>query len=202
MNSGQLFKHRFTFLLRVILVVALVLPAWVVSAQDEEEEPAPQEASIALSFDQTDTTRICKATVTSGGKPVAEADVQFYVKRMYSLLPIGKAVTTDENGEAIMLFPLDLPGDEKNNLAVVAKIEDHEIFDTVLNEASVKWGVSHKSGHEWGGRSLSAARDKAPMTLIVASNTIIAIIWGTIFYVIYQVYRIRKEGNTKGKTAI
>jgi hypothetical protein len=46
-------------------------------------------------------------------------------------------------------------------------------------------------------RSLSASRDKAPAYLIIASNTIIAIIWGTLIYIIFQIYRIKKEGRVK-----
>jgi len=156
-------------------------------AQDEPE------AQIQLIFNEEDSTRTCTAMVTAGDKPVEEAEVQFYVERMFSLLPIGRGEETDENGEAVQEFPYDLPGDKDGNLHIVAKIEDHDIYGTVEGSADVKWGAKIKSGHEtWGHRSLSAARDKAPTILILTSNFIIAIIWGTILYVIFQVYRIKK----------
>lgn len=177
---------------RYFILLLLLSPfVNVCLAQDEEKE-----AVIKLSFDQNDSERICKAVVTSDGMPVKETEVHFYVKRMYSLLPIEKAVETDTAGEATMLFPLDLPGDKNGNLIVVAKIEDDDNFGTVDVEAPVKWGAAQMGEkEEWGMRSLSASRDKAPMVLIIVSNTIIAIIWGTLIFVIYQIVRIRKASH-------
>ena len=169
------------------IFTVLFLFASTTFAQDEPE------AQIQLSFNEIDSTRTCSAIVTAGDKPVSEAEVQFYVERMFSLLPIGRSVDTDENGEAVAEFPFDLPGDKNGNLHVIARIEDHDIYGTVEAGSDVKWGSSIKSGHEtWGHRSLSAARDKAPTVLILSSNLIIAIIWGTILYVIFQIYRIKK----------
>jgi hypothetical protein len=162
----------------------------VLKAEDEKQ------AVIKLSFDQNDSTRICKAIVTSEGKPVKETEVHFYVQRMYSLLPIGKAIKTDSAGEAIANYPLDLPGDKNGKIIVVAKIEDDDNFGNVEERSEIKWGVVPSNENDsWSDRSLSASRDKAPMLLIFVSNLIIAIIWGTIIYIIFQIFRIRKESQ-------
>jgi hypothetical protein len=160
------------------------------SAQDEKK------AEIKLSFDQNDSTRFCKAMVTADNKPVAEIEVHFYVQRMYSLLPIGKAIETDSNGEAVANFPLDLPGDKNGNIVAIAKIEDDDNYGTVEARSEVKWGIlPNNEADVWNNRSLSASRDKAPMILIIVSNLIIAFIWGTILYVVFQIFRIRKESQ-------
>jgi hypothetical protein len=115
-------------------------------------------------------------------------------------LPIENGITTDENGVASVEFPMDLPGDSAGNLTVIARIEDHEVYGTVESKVNVKWGIPPSGGHDhWANRSLSASRDKAPTYLIVASNLIIAIIWGTLIYIIFQVFRIRNARRITNK---
>jgi hypothetical protein len=111
-------------------------------------------------------------------------------------------VETDSEGIAQMLYPSDLPGDKNANITVVARIEDDDDFGTVESESAVKWGVKPAVENDWGRRSLSAARNKAPAILIIVSNTIIAFIWGTIVYVIFllvKISRLRKKINTSKK---
>ena len=178
------------FQLITFILIGLVICSTKLHAQDEKE------ATIKISFDQNDSMRFCKALVTSESKPVKEIEVHFYIQRMYSLLPIGKAVETDSAGVAISNFPLDLPGDKNGNIIAIAKIEDDDNYGNVEIQAEIKWGVLPTNEmNSWNKRSLSASRDKAPMLLILVSNIIIAVIWGTIFYVIYQIYRIRKESK-------
>lgn len=171
------------------MLIVFQLSAVKIFAQDEKK------ATIQLSFDQKDSTNICKALVTSENKPVKGVEVHFYVKRMFSSLPIGGAVETNDNGEAIKNFPLDLPGDKNGNIVAIAKIEDNETYGSLQSQAEVKWGIQKEEKETWGNRSLSASRENAPMYLIVVSNLIIAVIWGTIIYIIFQVFRIKKESK-------
>jgi hypothetical protein len=180
----------------IILVFGLQLPTLKLSAQDEKK------ATINLIFNQSDSTRTCKAVVTCDNVPVKEKEIHFYVKRMYSLLPIGKAIETDENGEASADFPIDLPGDKNGNYIVVVKIEDDDTYGNSEVQSEIKWGIHPKEEDKWNNRSLSASRHKAPMYLIIASNLIITLIWGTILYVVFQVFRIKKEGNVKAQKII
>lgn len=173
-----------------LLFLLLQLTAINMYAQEQKQ------ATIKLSFLKTDTTKICKATVFSDTLPVKGADVQLYVKRMYGLLTIGKAVTTDENGVAEIKFPMDLPGDANNMIVVIAKIERNEIYGNAETQSAVKWGaVSFSETYNWSNRSLSASREKAPMLLIIASVSIILGIWGTILYLVFQLFRIRQSGR-------
>jgi hypothetical protein len=187
---------------RMVLVAVLFTFASISKAQDEETEAELEMAvaEIKLSFSQTDTSKTCKAVVMSGDSAVKETEVRFYVRRSFSLLPIDKAAETDENGEAFVDFPMDLPGDENGMLYVVAKIEEDDTYGTVESAAEIKWGVPPEAVEDhWGQRSLSASRDKAPMYLIIVSNLIIATIWGVLIYIIFQVYRIKKAGKLAKK---
>ena len=64
-----------------------------------------------------------------------------YVKKSFGLLPIeGDNLTTDENGEATVNFPADLPGDASGNVTVIAKVEDNDELGNLETAKSVKWG--------------------------------------------------------------
>lgn len=179
-----------------LLFLVLQLTAFNLFAQEQKQ------AILKLSFLQTDTTKTCKITVLSDTIPVKGTEVHLYVKRMYGLFAIGKATATDESGVAEISFPMDLPGDANNMITVIAKIEGDEIYGDVETESTVKWGaVSTSESYNWTNRSLSASREKAPMILVIASVSIILGIWGTILYLIFQLFRIRQSGNRKKLSA-
>ncbi|MBK5285791.1 MAG: hypothetical protein JJE25_10350 [Bacteroidia bacterium] len=181
--------------LSFLLLLFLFLPSEKLFAEDEKT------ATIKIMFSPTDTTKTCSAVVMSDNQPVEGIELHFYVKRMFSLLPIGKTKETDENGVASVNFQNDIPGDKSGNIIAVVKIEDDETYGTVETKAEIKWGIIPSSENDsWGNRSLSASREKAPMYLIIVSNIIIAIIWGTIFYVIFQIFRIRKASKLLNKS--
>lgn len=177
------------------LATALLLIAYSgISAQEKT-------ATITLAFNSTDSTKTCVAHVTSDSGAVAGTEIHLYVQRMYSLLAVGKVIATDENGDAAIDFPVDLPGDQNKNITVIAKIEGDDNYGNAETTATVKWGAEPKEKDLWNKRSLSASREKAPMLLVVASNLIIIVIWGTILYLITQLFRIKKSGKPVTKTA-
>ena len=183
---------KIPFLLLVVLGLISINRVWA----DETKT-----AEIKLSFHAQDSLKTCHALVMSEGKPLANVAVKFYAKRLYSLLPLGGDITTGEDGIASLDFPKDLPGDEKDNIIVIAKIEDDEHVANCQSQATINWGVKIKNNDHWNSRSLSAARDKAPTVLIIVSNIIITVIWGVIAYVVVQVFRIRKSSSRiKNKT--
>ncbi len=154
-----------------------------------------------LSFTEKSNLKICKVNITAGEKKLPGIDVKFYVKRFYSLLPLipkGKSVTTDDNGEASVHFPIDLPGDSLGTIVVIAKVEDDENYGSMETKDSVKWGeiISRDEQEaEWNKRSLSATGDRAPLYLLGTSGVIIILVWGTLFWVIYSLVRIKKAGK-------
>lgn len=173
---------RFNLWISILILYGLNL-----CAQDKQ-------AKIELSFSESDSVKTCLVKVTSDTLLVKGVDIHFYAKRLFSLLPIGKkAVATNDEGMTKMIFPNDLPGDTAGNIIVIAKIEDDDDYGTIEAKGTIKWGVGppHDEAH-WGERSLSAARDKAPMYLIISSVVIIGGVWMTIGYVVVQLFRIKK----------
>jgi hypothetical protein len=193
-NFNAMILKRKNIISCCMLLVALQLSNLQVSAQEAKT------AEIKLDFIKEDSTKTCKVTVTAGGLPLKEKEIHLYVKSLYALMPVGKAIATDEAGVALISFPLDLPGDNNSMLTVIAKLEKDETYGTVETESQVKWGFKAKNeSAPWSDRSLSASREKAPMFLVVASSLIIIVIWGTIFYVVFQLFKIKKSAKAMKK---
>jgi hypothetical protein len=86
------------------------------------------------------------ANLTNAGTAVKDIDIHFYVKKSFGLLPLeGDFTTTDENGEASVDFPTDLPGDVSGNVIVIARVEDDEKLGNVEAMKTVNWGIPVKA---------------------------------------------------------
>lgn len=153
-----------------------------------------QDASITLNFIEEDDSKRIVATVRdSAGMAAEETDLYFYVKRTFSLLPIGDIFnTTDENGIVEVEFPLDLPGDEYGNVDIVVKLTESDIYNDVTKEVSKKWGVPTYLDISKEKRSLWAAAANAPLPLVIITSSMILVMWFVNCYIIYVLYRISK----------
>jgi hypothetical protein len=166
------------------LMAVMMLTSAISFAQDKE-------ATMTMKLFRKDSVNVCEVTVVSENKPVSDVPVKIYVQRMFSLLTVGESKSTDESGIARFDFPHDIPGDANGMLTIFAKIEDDENYGTLETKKDENWGTI-KVKMETDERSLSASRGKAPIYFIVASNLIIFGIWGTLVYVILQLFKIRK----------
>jgi hypothetical protein len=150
-----------------------------------------KKATMNMSFGKEDSINVVRIKITSEDKPVKEINVKLYVQRLFSQLPVGDEVTTDENGVATFNFPNDIPGDENGHLTVIAKVEDDDNYGSFDTKANVKLGIPKVVDSKMG-RSLSGNRANAPIYFIIVSNLIIIGIWGTLIYVISQIFKIRR----------
>lgn len=152
---------------------------------------AQQELKMTLKFVEEDSLKVCKVYVTSNDSAVKEVEVNLFVKRLYSLLPIGNPTATDEEGIASFEFPSNLPVDLNGKLMVIAQIEEDDNHAKAEVKEEINWGVPRAvpSAME---RSLASSREKAPYYLMIVSILIIIGIWGTLIYVIIQVVKNRK----------
>ncbi len=154
-----------------------------------------KEAKITLTFEKVDSLNVCKAFVTSDGRPVIEVPVNLSVKRLFSKLPIGDAIATDSTGVATFEFPNDIPS-RNGKLTIFASIVDDENYMDTETSGEVNWGtvvVTDNSNIE--ERSIAAGRDGAPIYFIISSLLVIGLFWGVIIYAILQVFKIKKLGK-------
>ena len=80
---------------------------------------------------------------------------------------------------------------------IVAKIEDHEKFGNLEFSRKINWGIPLQIDPEKNARELWSSRANAPVYLIVIVNSMLIGIWGVIFYILFQAYKIIKLGRSK-----
>lgn len=174
---------------------------------NKEFEGVSAEIEIAKAKIEIDTstdgeTKNITATVTAlqNGKWVSAkgVDIKIGIKRLGSDLKIGEeeTYTTDSTGQVNAEFKRDsLPGDANGNIILVAKVEDNDNFGNLSIEKTVKWGAPFKYVSTFNERSLFATRNKTPMWLLFIAYFVITIVWGTMIYLIIQIFKIRKLGR-------
>lgn len=170
--------------------------------EDNEEEITVAESGFDMTLEEEDSVRqvriSLKAMDAEGNEvPVGEVEVNLYVQRLFGLLPLSDdPETTDADGEVVVEFPANIPGDTAGNLIIVAKIDEHERFGTLEFRRKINWGVPLIIDPRQSARELWSSRANAPIYLIVIVNTMLIGIWGVILYIIYQAFKIRKIGRS------
>lgn len=129
---------------------------------------------------------------------VKEIEMKLGLKRLLGNLTVGDAetFTSDSTGTASAVFIRDsMPGDEKGNLILVARVEDNDIYGNLVVEKPVPWGVKIKSQKNFWHRTLWATGNRAPIWLLFLALSIIIGVWGTLFYLLGQLLKIKKMGK-------
>jgi hypothetical protein len=160
-------------------------------------------ARIVIDTLNEDGLRSVQAKVESleNGEWVVAKDVEVKLgaKRMGGILKINdeEAATTDSTGFAVGEFKLtELPAeDSKNNITLVARTEDNELYGNLSIEKTVPWGTVFTHQSNVGNRSLWATRHRSPIWLLVMAYSIIAGVWSVILYLIFQIVKISRLGK-------
>jgi len=129
---------------------------------------------------------------------VKEIEMKLGIKRLLGNLTVGEAetYTSDSTGMAMAEFKRDsLPGDEKGNLILVARVEDNDSYGNLVVEKSVPWGKAVQAYTHFWHRTLWSTGGRAPVWLIFIALSIIIGVWGTIVYLVRQLLKIKKIGK-------
>jgi hypothetical protein len=165
---------------------------------DAEISGSVKEANIILTTTTADSIKSINAEVTQvdaygSSTPLKDVDVTFYVKRMFGLMKLSDdaTVTTDENGMANINFPANIKGDAEGTVTILARIENDENYGTVETKALEKWGVSVVPENNLFPRTIWGI--KAPLWMLITFLAVLSGICITLFYVLYQLYKIKNE---------
>jgi len=129
---------------------------------------------------------------------VKEIEMKLGVKRSLGNLTVGDAesYTSDSTGTASAEYKRDsMPGDEKGNLVLVARVEDNDVYGNLVVEKPVAWGVKAKVEQNFWHRSLWSTGGRAPIWLLTIAFAIIIGVWGTLIYLLRQLLKMRKIGK-------
>lgn len=131
----------------------------------------------------------------SGEKAMAKTEMKLLIKRTFGMLPFGEDnLTTDDSGYVSGIIPADVPGNGDNTITVVGRFEDMDNDGIIEGAKSIAWNVPPFE-HTFDKRTLWSTGSNAPVPLVVISVSIILVIWGTIFYLIYLLLQIKKAGK-------
>ena len=130
---------------------------------------------------------------------IKDIDMNLSIKRMLGNLSVGDEATytSDSTGVSSAEFKRDsIPGDEKGNITLVAKVDNNDTYGTLIVEKSATWGsaIQNPKGF-FDQRTLWSTRSETPIWLLVTVLSIVLGIWGTIFYLVLQVLKIKKLGR-------
>lgn len=130
---------------------------------------------------------VAPGAADSAGKDLT---VGIYVKRSYNPLKIGEG-TLDENGEATVEIPSNLPGDDKGNITLLAKIDENETYGNLESGVTQRWGIPVSSIVKEQPRALWSAHP--PMWMLITFIGLMVIVWGHFIIIVYELFRLRKE---------
>lgn len=131
--------------------------------------------------------------------PANEVEMRIGVQRQGGILSAGdeETYTTDSSGTVTAELTKDsLPGNEKGYILLAAKVEDNDLFGNLSVQKSVPWGIIFKPDNAFfDQRTLWTTRFRTPIWLLFMAYSIMASVWGTIIYLIIQLFRIKKIGS-------
>lgn len=174
----------------LILLSLIAFNSSIVYGQDSMED-----AILTVSFSEDNNAKIITTKAADqSGMPIEDLELYYFVKRTFSLLPIGDPFnSTDENGIIEVTFPNDLPGDTEGNVIIVVKILESDLYNDQTLEVSKNWGIPTViEDPKAEKRSLWAAAANAPISLIVIVSSMIIAVWYIIFYIIFKLYKISR----------
>ncbi len=128
---------------------------------------------------------------------VGATEMKLRIKRLTGNLSVGddETYTSDSSGFALAEFKKDgIPGNEKGNIVLVAKVEDNETYGNLEVEQQANWGKPTSLENHFWHRSLWSTGNRAPIWLLTLAFGIIIGIWGTIIYLVFQMIKIKKIG--------
>jgi hypothetical protein len=137
------------------------------------------------------TVKVRLVDLSTGAEtPVPETDLGVFVNRLFSGLKLGEG-KTDESGEATIEIPNNLPGDDKGNITLLARLEENETYGNLEASIVQQWGTPVSSELKDLPRALWSPHP--PIWMLVTFVSLMSAVWGHYIVIIIQLIRLRKE---------
>lgn len=181
--------------------------SFIKSFGDEEEVVAGNEteafsgSGVRLKVELDEATKKINAILTqtgeeNNGTPANGIAVEFFVKRNFGLMAITDgAVKTNDKGYASAQFPEGIRGNKDGAVQIVISLKDKKKFGEQVVTDSVSWADKFESKNILDQRALWAVSAKAPLWIIFSYLGAVIAAWSTLFYVVYQIFLIKKLGD-------
>lgn len=138
--------------------------------------------------------------------PVNDADVNFYVPRLFSDQLIGEG--SFENGKCNIVYPEDIAGDTIGNISIIARIEEHKYYGNVERKlADFRWGNTQPIEEDKSLMTIEITiptralwHTNAPLWMIVTLIILLTGVWSHYIYVIFQLIRMSRLSKSMKDT--
>ncbi len=164
------------------------------SMEAAEEEITIKRAHLEIIPVKEDSILSVKVKLTELGTgtemPVPETLLGVFVKRSFNPQKIGEG-TTDENGEAMIEIPTNLPGDSKGNITLLVKLDENEVYGNIEAGVTQQLGVPVSDQLREMPRALWSAHP--PLWMLITFIVLMTAVWGHYIVIIYELFRLRKE---------
>jgi hypothetical protein len=179
----------------------------VAEATSKEEETAYEfeMAKARLTLDTSSEegaksiTVLAEQLVDGEWVPAPDVEMKVGVQRLGGILSAGEeeTYTTDSSGSVTVEVKRDsLPGDQKGNVVLAARVDDNDMYGSLLATKTVPWGVAVKPDTGFfDQRTLWSTRFRTPLWLLMMAYAIVIGVWGTIIYLVMQIVKIKKLGK-------
>ncbi len=196
-------KNKLKYIFILLMTVSSLGFQKLYAADEDKpkEEVKLTDATLKLSFDTTGGAHIVavvNAKDPSGAiVPVKDVTVSVFIKKSFGMLPVtGDNMITDETGTVNVNLPKNLPGDKDGILNISSKVESDPKVGDLEATANIK-GTPAKIENTLNKRALWAARANAPISLVIAANLIIVLVWGTIIFIVFKLITINRLGKNE-----
>ncbi len=139
---------------------------------------------------------IASSTKNNILKPFGGITISLYAKRYFGNLLIDEAKTTNSNGEAFYDFSKILPGDSLGRITFTIKI-NAEGLDGFKSDTILAIGKPNHAKSLVANRAMWNVRSKAPYWIMLSYILVVIGVWGTLFFIVFQIRKIMKLGKYK-----
>lgn len=135
--------------------------------------------------------------------PIEDADILFYVPRLFSDQIIGESSLSEGKGQ--IEFPEFIAGDTIGNITIIARIEDHDLYGNVERKvANFRWGATVPIEEDKDLMTIQISiptralwHTNAPLWMIVTLVVLLAGVWGHYLFVIVNLFKLKRLSRKK-----
>ena len=147
---------------------------------------------IMLALNKADREIIARVTGLENDQWTAVPDVELMItaNRYFGQIKIDDAKYTDDTGIASFTYPENLKGDTLGNVRLISVLANQELFGRITADTTFNIGIINDAESLVAKRALWNTNSKAPFWLLASYISVVLIVWGLIFFVLFQIRRI------------
>lgn len=127
--------------------------------------------------------------------PVPDTEIRLTAKRYFGSMTIDGPKISNSKGEAIFDISEELPGNSEGEIELTLQLTDFELFGDLKKDTTLNIGTATLAPPLNQERAMWNINRKSPVWLILAYTIVVLTVWGFIFYVLFRLRAIHKEGE-------